>query len=334
MVDGARPGLDELLEVAWVLRLPLRMSFRGVTVREAMVLRGPNGWAEFAPFMEYGDHEAATWLAAAIEAGWGAVPPGVRDQVPVNATVPAISADQVPALLDRFAGCRTAKVKVAQAGQSLREDIARVSAVREALGSDAALRVDANAAWDIDQALDAITALSAYNLEYAEQPVSTVADLARLRVRLVRAGVDVPIAADESIRRAQDPIDVARAEAADLIVVKVAPLGGVDRALSIVNDCGLPAVVSSALDTSVGISAGVSLACALPTLPYACGLGTVALLERDLSPLPLVPVSGLLSRQQAQASMDSIDEPAAELLADIERRTWWQERLRRCFSLL
>lgn len=314
--------------------LPLRVSFRGLDHREAVLLRGPRGWGEFAPFVEYDDTEAVSWLRAALETAWGSVPSPVRERVAVNATVPAVSADRVAPILDSFAGCRTAKIKVAQWGQSLADDIARVSAARDHLGPSAAIRVDANGGWDLVQARDAITALSAYHLEYAEQPVADVADLARLRVRLAAAGVDVPIAADESIRRADDPLEVARLEAADLIVVKVAPLGGVARALDIVSDCGLPAVVSSALDTSVGISAGLALACALPDLSHACGLGTVALLGRDVAAQPLVPVRGELSIEAARASLASVGEVAQADRAVPARAAWWQARLRRCWALL
>ncbi|MGB3686351.1 MAG: o-succinylbenzoate synthase [Ornithinimicrobium sp.] len=334
MSAAAWPDIGEILEVTKVVRLPLRVRFRGLDHREAVLMRGPQGWSEFAPFVEYDDREAAWWLAAGLEAGWGSVPPPVRDWVSVNATVPAVSAKQVAPILARFAGCQTAKVKVAQAGQRLSDDIARVSAVRDVLGPEAAIRVDANAAWDLDQATDAITRLSAYDLEYAEQPVAEVDDLARLRVRLAAVGISVPIAADESIRRAADPMEVARKEAADVIVVKVAPLGGVARVLEVVDDCGLPAVVSSALDTSVGISAGLALACALPDLSHACGLGTVTLLARDVAPEPLLPVDGALTRAQARSSLASIGVLGSNVLADAERTRWWRDRLSRCWSLL
>ncbi len=334
MSNGAWPDIGEVLEVAQVVRLPLRVKFRGIDHREAVLMRGPQGWAEFAPFVEYDDQEAAPWLASGLEAGWGGVPPSVRDRVSVNATVPAVGAEEVAPILARFAGCQTAKVKVAQAGQQLHDDIARVSAVRDVLGPDAAIRIDANGAWDLDQATDAIRRLSAYDLEYAEQPVAEVADLARLRVRLAAAGISTPVAADESIRRAADPMEVVRRQAADLIVIKVAPLGGVSRALEVVNDCGLPAVVSSALDTSVGISAGLALACALPDLSHACGLGTVTLLGHDVAPEPLLPVRGVLTRAQARSSLASIGVLDSTVLADAERTRWWRDRLSRCWSLL
>ena len=204
-----------------------------------------------------------------------------RSEVPVNATVPAVPAAIVPEVLARFDGCRTAKVKVAEPGQRLVDDVARVRAVRDALGVEGRIRIDANGAWNLDEAEHAIHALAEFDLEYAEQPCATVDELAELRRRVKYMGI--PIAADESVRKAADPVAVARAGAADLLVIKVQPLGGVRRALAIVAEAGLPAVVSSALDTSVGLSMGVALAAALPDLDYDCGLGTSALFTTDVA---------------------------------------------------
>jgi o-succinylbenzoate synthase len=328
-------GAAEVLDAAVVVSVPLRVRFRGVEHREAVLLRGPCGWGEFAPFREYADDEAARWLAAAVEAGWSAWPEPVREVVPVNATVPAVPPERVPRILDRFPGCRTAKVKVAERGQTLADDLARVAAVRDHLGPAGLIRVDANGAWDVAQATDALAALAAYGLEYAEQPVAEVGDLARLRVALARAGTDVPVAADESIRRAEDPVRVAREHAADLVVVKVAPLGGVSRALDVVSECGLPAVVSSALDTSVGIAAGVALAAALPDLRHACGLGTAALLAGDLVADPLLPVEGALTVDRAgRARQGVLEELVEECRADAATTAWWHRRLERVAALL
>lgn len=326
----ASPSVGELLAAARVVSIPMRVRFRGVDAREAVLLRGPAGWGEFAPFPEYDDREAARWLAAAAEAGWRGWPQPVRDAVPVNATVPAVPPAAVPGVLARYAGCRTVKVKVAEPGQSLRDDLDRVAAVREMAGSDVRIRVDANGGWDVGQAVTALAALAPYRLEYAEQPCAAVEDLARLRVALARAGVDIPVAADESIRRAQDPLRVRALRAADLIVVKVAPLGGVQSALDIVERVGLPAVVSSALDTSVGIAAGVALAAALPHLEHACGLGTVALLGRDVADPPWLPAGETLRPGRCV-----VDEAAVEALAATTvRRGWWLSRLARCARLL
>lgn len=329
------PDRSELLAAATLVALPMRVRFRGVEVRETVLLRGPSGWGEFGPFPEYADEEAARWLAAGIEAAWGSWPDPVRDHVEVNATVPAVGPGQVAEVLARFDGCSTVKVKVAERGQTLDDDVARVAEVRALVGPSVQVRVDANAAWTLEQAREALTRLSAYDLQYAEQPCPEVADLARLRVLLARAGVDVPIAADESVRRAEDPLRVAREGAADLIVVKVAPLGGVAAALEIVAEAGLPAVVSSALDSSVGIAAGVALGAALPHLDLACGLGTVGLLAADVAARPLVPTAGVLTVADAQAVASAVEQPgiAGHELSG-PRRDWWLERLARCHALL
>lgn len=325
---GPLPGLEELVAVAHVVSLPMRVKFRGILQREALLLEGPLGWGEFCPFPEYGDVEASRWLAAAVEAGWHGFPQPLRTSIPVNATVPAVPADRVPDILARFGRVDAVKIKVAEPGQSLDDDAARVAAVRAAL-PDAAIRVDANGGWDVPTAVGALTRLAGVGLEYAEQPVPDIAGLAEVRHRLRAAGVPVLIAADESVRKEDDPLKVARAGAADLIVVKVAPLGGVRRALDIVAQAGLPAVVSSALDTSVGIRAGLALAAALPELPYACGLGTVSLLAADVTRDSLVPDDGAIRLRDVTADPGLL----AEYAAAPERRDWWLERLRRVHAV-
>ncbi len=275
--------------VVW--SVPMRTRFRGLTSRDGVLVRGDAGWAEFSPFWEYDDEESAAWWRAAHEAaelGW---PAPVRDRVPVNVTVPAVDGPTARRIVLASGGCRTAKVKVAERGQDVSDEIARLEAVRDALGPGGAIRVDANAAWDVDEAVRRLVVLdrAACGLEYAEQPVPTVDDLAALRRR-----THVPIAADESIRRAADPLAVARAHAADVVVLKVQPLGGVRACLELAERIGLPVVVSSALESSVGLAAGVALAAALPELPYACGLATAQLLTADLVTDPLLPVDGAL----------------------------------------
>ncbi|WP_309073996.1 o-succinylbenzoate synthase [Paenarthrobacter sp.] len=325
----ALPSLEELLDSAHVVSLPMRVKFRGIMERETLLLRGPLGWGEFCPFPEYDDDESSRWLAAALEAGWLGFPTPLRDKIPVNATVPAVPAGRVPEVLARFGRVDAVKVKVAERGQSLGEDVARVHAVREAFPA-AAIRVDANGGWDVDQAVEALGKLSAVELEYAEQPVPTIDGLAEVRRRLAAAGTPVLIAADESVRKEEDPLRVARAGAADLIVVKVAPLGGVARALDIVERAGLPAVVSSALDTSVGIRAGLALAASLPSLPYACGLGTVSLFASDITLDPLVADDGAIQLRDTVADPGLLERYAASR----ERRDWWRDRLRRVHSVL
>ena len=324
------PPADELLDLAHVVSLPMRVRFRGVDVREALLLEGPSGWGEFSPFVEYADGESARWLAAALEAAYAVWPAPVRDAVPVNATVPAVGPDRVPEVLARFDGCTTAKVKVAEPGQTLDDDVDRVATVRAVMGPSARIRVDANGGWDVTTATQALGRLTAYDLEYAEQPCARVEELVDLRNALARNGIDVPIAADESIRKAEDPIRVARVGAADLVVVKVAPLGGVAAALEVVEACGLPAVVSSALDTSVGIAAGVALAAALPSLEHACGLGTVGLFDRDVSATPWRPSRGLLTTGRAEPHPQAL----ADLAAPPDRQQWWRDRLVRCHAVL
>lgn len=322
------PPLAEILASARVVALPLATRFRGIDVREAVLFEGPEGWTEFSPFAEYDDAEAATWLAGAIDFGWVPAPPPRRDAIGVNATVPAVTAASVPDALARYDGCRTAKVKVAEPGQTLADDVARVRAVREAMGPMGRIRVDANGAWNIDEAERAVHAVAEFDLEYVEQPCATVEELAELRTRVKYMGI--PIAADESVRKASDPLEVARAGAADVLVVKAQPLGGVHRALEIVAEAGLPAVVSSALDTSIGISMGVALAAALPSLDYDCGLGTASLFEADVAVPPLLARDGVLRAGRIAT------EPArlAEVAASEDRTEWWLARLSRCHELL
>ena len=311
-----------------VVRIPMRVPFRGVLHREALLLRGPAGWGEFSPFLEYDDVEATRWLASAVEAAWHSWPAPLRESIPVNATVPAVPAADVAGVLARFPGCTTAKVKVAEAGQTLSHDLDRVAAVREALGTAGRIRVDANGGWTVGAAVEALAALAPYGLEYAEQPCATVEELVDMRLALARSGVEVLVAADESVRKAEDPLLVARAGAADVLVLKVAPLSGVRAALAVAEQCGLPVVVSSALDTAVGIRAGLALTAALPSLPYACGLATGSLMTTDVAELR--PVGGALP----VASVVPDPERLAALAAPADRRAWWLDRLRRCRALL
>ena len=326
------PTLDEVLAATRVVAIPTRTRFRGISVREAAILEAPRGASEFSPFPEYGDAEAAHWLAAALDFGWGDTPAPRRERIDVNATVPAVPAADVPTVLARFPGCRTAKVKVAERGQTLADDLARVRAARAELGPDARIRIDANAGWTPDQAVEALTALAEFDLDYAEQPCPEVAELAEVRDRLAGAGIRIRIAADESVRKAEDPLAVARAGAADLLIVKAQPLGGIDRALAVVAEAGLPVVVSSALDTSVGISMGLHLAAALPdsVLDGACGLGTVALLAGDVAAEPLVPEDGSIAVRRPELDPGAL----ARFAAPADRDAWWRDRIRRAYALL
>ena len=297
----------------------MRTRFRGLSMRDGVLIRGDAGWGEFSPFWDYDDAASAPWWSAALEAAEDGWPGPVRGEVPVNVTVPAVDPESAAALV-RASGCTTAKVKVAEPGQGEADDLARVEAVRDALGPIGRIRVDANAAWDSETAVRRLRALdrAAGGLEYAEQPCASVAELA-----VLRRAVDIPIAADESIRLAADPLDVVRAEAADVAVLKVQPLGGVRACLELAERLGLPVVVSSALETSVGIAAGLALAAALPELPFACGLGTTRLLAGDLVADPLVPVGGMLAVRRPAPDPDLMTRYAAD--PDLTRR--WRERV-------
>lgn len=326
--DVTLPSLDDLLGTARVVSLPLVTRFRGIEVREAMVIEGPHGFTEFSPFTEYADDEATQWLAAAIDFGWGQEHAALRDTVRVNATLPAVSAGEVAAILDRFPGCRTVKVKVADPGQVASDDVARVSAARDYLGPEGRIRIDANAGWTVDEAEKAIHALAAFDLEYVEQPCASVDELAQVRTRVKYMGI--PIAADESVRKAEDPLAVARAGAADILIIKAQPMGGVTAALQLIAEAGLPVVVSSALDTSVGISMGLHLAAAIPQLDFDCGLATASLLAVDVTDEPLLPVDGQLPVRRITPSRALLDAQAATA----DRTNWWLARLERCYALL
>ncbi|WP_253851736.1 o-succinylbenzoate synthase [Mycobacterium sp. 1423905.2] len=301
----------------------MRVRFRGITTREVALIDGPAGWGEFGAFPEYGPAEATHWLAAGIESAYRPAPPVLRERIPINATVPAVTPAQVPDVLARFPGAGTAKVKVAEPGQTLADDVARVNAVRRLVPT---VRVDANGGWTVDQAVRAAAALSADGpLEYLEQPCASVAELAELRRR-----PDLPpIAADESIRKAQDPLAVVRAGAADIAVLKVAPLGGVSALLAIAEQIDIPVVISSALDSAVGIGRGLLAAAALPHLHHACGLGTAGLFVDDVT-APVVPVDGTLA-------VGPVVPEAARLqalAAPPRRRQWWIDRVKDCYPLL
>ncbi|WP_106401519.1 o-succinylbenzoate synthase [Actinocorallia populi] len=280
--------------------IPMRTRFRGLTRRDGALVRGPAGWGEFSPFAEYGPAEAARWLAAAREAAFEGWPAPLRDRIPVNVTVPAVGPEQAHRIV-REGGCRTAKVKVAERGQSDADDLARVEAVRDAIGPEGRVRIDVNGGWDVDCAVRMVRLLDRFGLEYVEQPCATVEELARVRRR-----VEVPVAADESIRCAEDPYKVRDAEAADVAVLKVQPLGGVRPALRIAEEIGLPVVVSSAVETSVGLAAGLALAAVLPDLPYACGLATLQLLEGDVVSDPLLVEDGCIAVRRPEVKEEEL----------------------------
>ena len=326
-----KPALTDLLASARVVSLPLRTKFRGVVDREVMLFEGPNGWAEWSPFLEYPDEEAAVWLSAAIEFAYGGMPTLHRDRIAVNATLPAVTPDQVERVLARYGTFGTVKIKVAEPGQTPGQDVDRIVAVRK-LYPDAKIRLDANGGWSPELSFSFIKALAGQGieLEYLEQPCKTIDELARLRQMIADSKFNVLIAADESVRKASDPMAVVEAEAADILVLKAAPLGGVSRAMEIARGAGLPVVVSSALDSSVGISMGAHLAAALPDLRFDCGLATASLLAGDVTREPLLPVDGFIDVRRVEIDQQKLDIFEAE----DHRIDWWVDRLDRAFNLL
>jgi O-succinylbenzoate synthase len=304
--------------------IEMRVRFRGQARRQGLLIQGPAGWGEFSPFPDYDAVESAPWLAAAKEAAHDGWPEPLRTRIRVNTTVPAVGPEQAHALVVG-SGCTTAKVKVAETGQSLADDIARVEAVRDALGTGGHLRIDANGGWSLDAAAHALAELSTFDLEYAEQPVASLEDMAALRRK-----VNVRLAADESVRKADDPLHIAGLDAADIVVLKVQPLGGVRRCLEVAEACGLPVVVSSAIETSVGIAAGLALAGALPDLPFACGLGTVPLLAADVCSASLAPVDGALPVLLSAPDPDRLEA----VNADDDLGNLWEQRCRDAQAVL
>ena len=310
------PTADDILERAHVVALPMAVKFRGITTREALLIDGPAGWGEFSPFLEYGPEESAAWLASGIEAAFTGLP-AVEGSVEVNGTIPAV--EDVEPVLARYPGVRTFKIKVAEKGQSLDDDLRRVNAVRE-LRPDATLRVDANRGWSVDEAVEAAEKLG--ELEYIEQPCATVEELAE-----VKRSVRTPIAADESIRRAADPYRVAQLHAADVAVCKVAPLGGVARLVRIARELHLGVTVASALDTAVGMDAG--LVAAKLTSSRAAGLATQRLFVEDVAE-PRAITDGRMAVTRTTPDPDRMHA----LRAPGERRDWWFDRVRACVEVL
>jgi O-succinylbenzoate synthase len=340
------PSPVELASVAVPFRVLLSRRFRSVDHREGLLLCGPSGWAEWAPFPEYDDWEAARWLAAAVEAAWGSWPEPVRTHVPVNVIVPALPHDDIAGFVtDAVArtGATTFKVKVAEPGSALADDLARVATVRAALSEAGVraplIRLDANGAWTVPEARRAARMFAAEFgevLDYFEQPCRTTTELAELRYRLVDDEVVVRIAVDEGLRRARDlyadDLAASLRSAGDVLIVKVAPVGGVARALQLIEEIGLPVVVSGEMNTSVGLCAGLALAGAVPDLAGACGLGTGLLLADDVCAGTLVPRDGEMAVTRRLPDEQALGRAADALGA--EGIMWWRERLARCARLL
>lgn len=294
----------------------MRHRFRRIDHREAVLIKGPSGWGEFSPFPDYPPEVTTRWLAAALELACGQVPPPGRTEVPVNVTVPAVEPG-IAAALVLESGATTAKVKIGDPGDDERDDRARLQAVKDALGGGGRMRVDVNAAWDLKTATKRLEALASFDLEYVEQPVATVEEMALLRQR-----VSVPLAADELVRQSPHPLQVIEEGAADILILKVQPMGGVARVLDLAARSAIPVVISSALETSVGMYGGLLAASLLDQLPYACGLGTVALIEGDPTMSPLIAKEGVLEVRRPEPDPALLDRwrPDRDRSAELLRR--------------
>ncbi|CAB4770640.1 unannotated protein [freshwater metagenome] len=320
------PSLAELSDSLRVVAIPLKQKFRGITTREVALFEGPHGWGEFSPFLEYGVEESSRWLEAGIEAAFDGWPAPKRDVIEINATIPDGTPEEAVVALSFFQGCLSAKIKVAGAHASL--DTARLVAVERALGDSGKIRIDANGSWSVDEALKQITTLYEVlgnTLEYVEQPCATVREIAQVHEKL---SVPVPLAIDEGIRKEGFTRDLS--DIADVAILKVAPMGGVKNALHIAKELDMPIVVSSALETSIGMRAGLALAAALPNLLGACGLGTVDLLGGDVISHSLVAENGAISLRDVAPSLELLDRWAAPS----DRIEWWQNRLTMTFEFL
>jgi O-succinylbenzoate synthase len=317
--------LEEALASLRVVALPMKTKFRGLTVRETALFRGPHGWGEFAPFIEYDATESLPWLESAIEAATTDFSVGVRNSIPINATVPASDDErEIERILSWYPGVNTVKIKV---GTGIREDLVRIARVRKHL-PDAKIRVDVNGSWSVDDAVFNIRTIygevAGTSLEYVEQPVATLFELKELKERLI---VDVKIAGDEVLRKASDPFAVNLEGAIDVLMLKVSPLGGIKRSLELAAHHNLPVVVSSALESAVGISYGLRLASSLPQLNYACGLATGALFESDLATIPIS--SGAMNVSAPEID----DERFQRFAASQERLEWWRNRITEVWKL-
>jgi O-succinylbenzoate synthase len=316
--------LEEALASLRVLALPMRTTFRSLNVRETALIKGESGWGEFAPFVEYPDQESLPWLESAIEAADKALSPALRESIPINATVPASNNEaEIEQILSWYPGVDTVKIKV---GTGIKEDLARIKAVRKYLPK-AKIRIDVNESWSVKEALSNISAIYEVTgdlLEYVEQPVASLDELKQLRECL---SANIKIAGDEVLRKAVDPFAINLEGAIDILMLKVSPLGGIKRAMDLAIHHKLPVVVSSALESAVGISHGLALAARVPNLDYACGLGTSALFNQDVSDIPII--SGAIKVKNYPIEIVQIERH--ELKG--ERLEWWRNRISRVWNL-
>ena len=311
--------LKEILASLQVLSLPTRTNFRSVTKREIALFKGPNGWGEFSPFLEYDPEESSHWLGAGIEAAFGQLPAPVRDEIEINATLPAVDTKlDVEQILSWYPGAKVVKIKI---GGDLASDIERIENTLS-INPNFKIRLDVNGGWSVSQATESVAQIiervGIEKLEYIEQPVATLEELRALKL-------PIPVVGDEVIRKAADPFAIDLNGAVDILMLKVSPLGGINRALKIAAHHKLPVVVSSALESAVGISHGLKLAASLPELNFASGLGTGKLLTNDVADLPIV--NGRMKVAQVNPS-GMLNFQAAP-----ERISWWQQRIRDSFEV-
>ena len=311
--------LKEILATLQVLSLPTRTNFRSVTKREVALFKGPNGWGEFSPFLEYEKEEAAYWLGAGIEAAFGELPKQLRSEIEINATLPAVDSKlDVAKILSWYPGAKVVKIKI---GEDLNADLNRIENAL-AVNPNFRVRLDVNGGWSVQEAEAAVAQIiervGIENLEYIEQPVATLEELRQLKL-------PIPVVGDEVIRKAKDPFAIDLNGAVDILMLKVSPLGGINRALRIAAHHKLPAVVSSALESAVGISHGLKLAASLPELNYACGLGTGKLLTNDVAELPIIDGRMKVATVNPSGMLNFQAAP--------ERITWWQQRIRDSFEV-
>ncbi|CAB4592229.1 unannotated protein [freshwater metagenome] len=304
----------ELFSTMRVVALPTKTNFRGINVREVALFKGEYGWGEFSPFLEYGYEESAPWLQCAVEAATKPLPKLYRTSVKVNGTIPALNeASELERIVNSFPGVETFKVKV---GDNLPEDIVRLAKVR-ALAPKAKLRIDVNGNWNVATAITNLRAIfeNIGPLEYVEQPCATIAELRELKEKLK---LDIPIAGDEVLRKAADPFKVDLTGAVDILALKVQPLGGIARAHKLAQHHNLPIVVSSALESAVGISHGLALAASFEEINFDCGLATGSLLSANVGDLPIV--NGEIEVKRIEPNFDSLE-------VSPERYKWWQDRV-------
>jgi len=306
---------QQLLDTLRVIALPMKTNFRGISVREVALIKGSHGWGEFSPFLEYDDAESAPWLASAIEAATTPKPQLYRSSVAVNGTIPALNdPEELKAIVDSFPGVRTFKVKV---GSNLAEDLARVNVIRQ-LQPTAKIRIDVNGLWSIAQAEEFLTSVGA--IEYVEQPCATIEELRELKAR-----TSVKIVGDEILRKAPNPFEIDLSGAIDFLMLKVQPLGGIKRAHALAEHHNLPVVVSSALESAVGINYGLMLAASFQEMNFDCGLGTGSLLAADVAHLPIV--DGKIEICDFEPQLDGLD-------VALDRFDWWKNRIMRTAELL